>query len=69
MTTLMRGVLLVLWLGGVSWLWHAGMLGYAGALVSVALGVAVLAWPLASNRRRRSTLRYIEMGKQPVGLL
>jgi hypothetical protein len=68
MTTLIRGVLLVLWLAGVSWLWLAGALSPSAALLSLALGVALLAWPLASSRRRRSALRYIEMGKRPVSL-
>ncbi|VTU30541.1 MULTISPECIES: hypothetical protein [unclassified Variovorax] len=69
MTTWMRGVLLVIWLAGVSWLWHAGVLGSAATLAAFALGFAALAWTSTWSRRRRSALRYIEMGKQPVSLL
>jgi hypothetical protein len=68
MTTLMRWVLWVAWLAAVSWLWHTGALGTGSALTAFAASLLLFAWPGHSHRRRRSALRYIEMGKQPVGL-
>jgi hypothetical protein len=65
--TLMRGLLFLVWLAVVGGLFNAGAFGLVGAVVAGLLGVALVVWPWA--RRRRSALRYIEMGKQPVGLL
>lgn len=67
MTTLMRGTLWVAWLVVVGWLWRLGVLGAAGATLGCLFSVVLLAWP-ATGRRRRSVLRYVEMGKQPLGL-
>jgi hypothetical protein len=69
MTTLMRGVLCLVLLAVVTWLWHAGALGTGMALAACLLSAVVLVWPGAAHRRRRSTLQYVEMGKEPVGLL
>jgi len=69
MTTWMRGVLWLVWLAGVSWLWELGALGTLSALTAGALSLLLLAWPVSASRRRRSALRYVEMGKQPMGLL
>ena len=66
MTTWMRMVLWVAWLAAVSWVWHEGVLGGASALAASALSL-VLFIP-TTHRRRRTALRYVEMGKQPVGL-
>jgi hypothetical protein len=69
MTTWMRGVLWLVWLAAVAWLWHVGALRTGVALGACLLGVVPLVWSGAANRRRRSTLQYVEMGKEPVGLL
>jgi hypothetical protein len=69
MTTWMRGMLWIVWLAVTGWLWHGGALGTVAALASAAVGLVVVALPAAAGRRRRSGLRYVEMGKQPVGLL
>lgn len=69
MTTLMRGVLGLVWLAGVSWLWELGALGTGSALTVGALSLLLFVWPGSASRRRRSALRYVEMGKQPMGLL
>jgi len=42
------------------------VLGLSGALVALAAGCALAAWHVGPPRRRRSELRYVEMGKQPV---
>ncbi|RZL89795.1 MAG: hypothetical protein EOP82_18030 [Variovorax sp.] len=68
MTTWMRMVLWVAWLVTVSWFWHGGVLGTASALAASALSLVLFVWPPATHRRRRTALRYVEMGKQPVGL-
>ncbi|RST49169.1 hypothetical protein [Variovorax sp. MHTC-1] len=68
MTTLTRWVLWVAWLATVSLLWLAGALGIGSALATGVASLLLFAWPGHSHRRRRSELRYIEMGKQPVGL-
>jgi hypothetical protein len=69
MTIWMRALLWLVWLAVVGWSWHAGALGSGGALAAVLLSVAVLMLPGAFHRRRRTGLQYVEMGKQPVGLL
>ena len=68
MRTWMRGVLWLVWLAGVGLLWEMDAIGAGGALVAGGLGLAMVVWPWTA-RRRRSALRYVEMGKQPVGLL
>lgn len=68
MTTLMRGVLWAVWLIGVGWLWTHGDLGVGGALLIGAMSLLVFLWPHTAGRRRRTELRYVEMGKQPMGL-
>ena len=68
MTTWMRWVLLVAWLATVGWLWSAGALGIANSVILGLASLVLFAMPAAPARRRRSALRYIEMGKQPVGL-
>ncbi len=69
MTTLMRGVLCLVLLAVVTWLWHTGALGTGAALAGYLLSAVLLVWPGAAHRRRRSSLQYVEMGKEPVGLL
>lgn len=68
MMTWMRGVLLLVWLASVGLFWEMNAIGTGGALAASALGLAAAVWPWTA-RRRRSALRYVEMGKQPVGLL
>ena len=69
MTTWMRGMLWIVWLAVTGWLWHDGAFGAAAALALAAVGLVAVALPATASRRRRSGLRYVEMGKQPVGLL
>jgi hypothetical protein len=64
----MRGVLWLVWLAGVSWLWAAGALGTGMALTMGALSLLLFLVPHGVGRRRRSALRYVEMVKQPVSL-
>ena len=68
MANLTRWVMFVVWLAVVGWLWHAGTAGTSMAVAMSVLSLLVFAWPAHGHRRRRSALRYIEMGKQPVGL-
>jgi len=68
MAILVRILLWVVWLAGVGWLWHAGKLGTATSLALGAVSLIVFAWPGSVARRRRSELRYVEMGKEPTGL-
>lgn len=69
MSIWMRGLLWMLWLAAVGWFWHLGAFGAGAALVAALLSVLLFALPGHSARRRRSSLQYVEMGKQPVGLL
>ena len=69
MTTWMRGMLWVVWLASAAWLWHVGAIGAGGALGAGLLSLVLLLWPGATGRRRRSQLQYVEMGKEPVGLM
>ena len=68
MTNLIRLLLGVAWLAGVGWFWHVDLLRPASALLAVAAGLVLIAWPGGAARRRRSALQYVEMGKQPLGL-
>jgi hypothetical protein len=68
MTTWTRGVLWVVWLAAVGWLWAGGSLGTGAALAAGVLSLLLFALP-GAVRRRRSGLQYVEMGKEPVGLL
>jgi hypothetical protein len=69
MTIWMRTLVWVAWLAAVGWLWRAGELGTGGALACALLSLLLFAVPGVVHRRRRSSLQYVEMGKQPVGLL
>lgn len=66
MATLVRIVLWLVWAIGIGWLWHEGMLGAASALAALAAGSALAVWRGVPVRRKRSELRYVQMGKQPV---
>jgi len=66
MALLFRWVLWLAWAVCVFWSWRTGVLGASGALVALAAACALGAWRAGSPRRKRSALRYIEMGKQPV---
>ena len=68
MTTWTRGVLWIVWLAAVGWLWVGGSLGTGAALAAAVLSLLLFVLP-GAVRRRRSTLQYVEMGKAPVGLL
>lgn len=68
MTTLTRGVLWMAWLAGIGWLWFAGSLGTGAALAAILPSPLLFLLPV-TVRRRRSGLQYVEMGKEPVGLL
>ncbi|WP_286608102.1 hypothetical protein [Variovorax jilinensis] len=60
----------MVWLVALGWLWMVGALGAVAVGVAALAGLVVLALrPGAWHRRRRSGLRYVEMGKAPVGLL
>ena len=67
MTTLLRGALWLVWLTMAAFLWHVGTLRTGAALSAALLSAVLLVWPGASNRRKRSSLQYVEMGKEPVG--
>lgn len=67
MTTWVRWMLWMAWLAASLWLWRTGVLGTGGALVFAAASMLLFAFPGTVHRRRRSALRYIEMGKQPMG--
>jgi len=69
MTMWMRNVLWLSWLIVVGWLWRAGDLSTGAALAAALLSLLLFVLPGLVHRRRRSDLRYVEMGKQPVGLL
>jgi hypothetical protein len=69
MTNWLRNVLWMVWLAGVGWLWHGGSLGAGAALLAGALSLVLFILPGAVHRRRRTSLQYVEMGKQPVGSL
>jgi hypothetical protein len=58
----------MVWLAAVGWLLVGGSIGTGAALASALLSLLLFALP-GSVRRRRSGLRYVEMGKEPVGLL
>ena len=66
MALLLRWVSWLAWAAVVLWSWRAGMLAPSGALVALAVACALSAWRAGPPRRRRSALRYVEMGKQPV---
>ena len=51
----------------VAWLWRAGVLGAGAALATSAGSLLLLAWRSPPQRRRRTALQYIQMGKQPTG--
>lgn len=67
MTTPVRMALWLGWLAAVGALWGLGILGTATAWAAGALSIVLFAWPGAPTRRRRRSLQYVEMGKQPVG--
>lgn len=69
MTIWVRGLLWMLWLAVVGWCWHGGVIGTGAAFVGLLMSLLALALPSLLRRRRRSGLQYVEMGKQPVGLL
>jgi len=69
MTIWMRGMLWLVCLAAVGWFWHAGALRGGGALAGALLSLLFFVLPGVVHRRRRSSLQYVEMGKQPVGLL
>ncbi|OUM00962.1 hypothetical protein [Variovorax sp. JS1663] len=66
MMTWLRWVLWVVCLATVASLWLAGALGTGAALATGGGSLLLFVWP--GHRRRRTALRYIEMGKQPIGL-
>lgn len=68
MTTWMRWMLCVACLATVGWLWHAGALSAFSALATGAACLLLFAWPGHAQRKRRTALQYIEMGKQPIGM-
>ena len=69
MTNWVRALMWMMWLAGIGWFWHVGAIGGVGAFAAVLASLAVWMVPGAFHRRRRSGLQYVEMGKQPVGLL
>ena len=69
MTTWLRGALWLVWLTMAGLFWHMGALRTGAALGAGLLSMVVLVWPSAGSRRRRSSLQYVEMGKEPVGQL
>ena len=68
MTTWMRWMLWMVCLATVSWLWHVGALSAVPALATAAASFLLFAWPGHGQRKRRTALQYIEMGKQPIGM-
>jgi len=66
MTAWTRGVLWMVWMAGVGWLWRGGSLGTGAALLAGVSSLLLFALP-GAVRRRRSGLQYVEMGKEPVG--
>jgi hypothetical protein len=68
MTILVRVLLWLAWVAGVSWFWHTGELGTGTSLALGALSLVVFAWPGSIARRRSTELRYIDVGKEPAGL-
>ncbi|MEJ8815922.1 hypothetical protein WKW77_33015 [Variovorax ureilyticus] len=69
MTTWLRGALWLVWLTMAAALWHMGALRTGAALAAGLLSTLLLVWPSTASRRRRSSLQYVEMGKDPVGQL
>ena len=69
MTTWLRSALWLVWLAVAALLWRMGALGTGPALAAGLLSVVLLVWPGATHRRRRSSLQYVEMGKEPVSVL
>ena len=69
MTTWLRGALWLVWLTMAAVLWHMGALRTGTALGAGLLSMLLLVWPSAAGRRKRSSLQYVEMGKEPVGQL
>ncbi|MBB3182305.1 hypothetical protein FHW64_006747 [Variovorax sp. Sphag1AA] len=69
MTTWLRGALWLVWLTMAAFLWHMGALRTGAALGAGLLGTLLLVWPNTASRRKRSSLQYVEMGKEPVGQL
>ncbi len=69
MTIWVRGLLWVLWLAVVGWCWHGGLIGTGAAFAGLLMSLLLFALPGLLPRRRRSSLQYVEMVKQPVGLL
>jgi hypothetical protein len=49
-------------------LWHVGALSAVPALATGAASLLLFAWPGHGQRKRRTALQYIEMGKQPIGM-
>ncbi len=68
MTTWMRWMLWVVCLATVGWLWHVDALSAVPALATAAASFLLFAWPGHGQRKRRTALQYIEMGKQPIGM-
>jgi hypothetical protein len=67
MAILSRILLWLAWLFVVGWFWHADRFGTATAIALAALSLVVFAWPGSIVRRRHGELRYVDMGKEPVG--
>jgi hypothetical protein len=68
MTNWMRWMLCVACLATVGLLWHVGALSAVPALATGAASLLLFAWPAHGQRKRRTALQYIKMGKQPIGL-
>lgn len=66
MAILLRFVFWLLCAASVGWLWRQGWVGGTGALVALAFGTALTLWRFGPVRRKRSALRCVQMGKQPV---
>ena len=66
MLTLVRIVAWMVCAVDLGWLWRDGSLGAGSALAALALGSALAVWRAGPARRKRSELRYVQMGKQPV---
>lgn len=69
MKTWLRSALWLVWLAVAALLWRMGALATGPALAAGLLGAVLLVWPSATHRRRRSSLQYVEMGKEPVSVL
>ncbi|MBU1357255.1 MAG: hypothetical protein KKC79_03315 [Gammaproteobacteria bacterium] len=68
MTNLTRWGLWAIWIAATAWLWNEGALTAGLAWTAGAASLLVFALPVQSHRRRRSELRYVEVGKQPMEL-